>query len=125
MLKPTLRGYIWFFCVYLSSTVTWLSRGHHDPNAHLSVLFTLFPFVLTYIFLSLIRQVNNWIEKGVCILSAISFALDAADNLHQFGYLPLGIPHSLSGLIFLFATILLGYRIDQILKESNREIETN
>jgi len=94
------------------------------------MLFTFFPFVianvfLTWMFLALMREVDSWIEKGVCILSAVSFGLDAARNLHQFGYLPIDIPHSLSGLAFLFATVLLGYRVDQILKESNREIETN
>ena len=133
MQKLTLRGYVWIFCFYLASTVQWLSpRGavHHEPNVHLSMLFTFFPFVianvfLTWMFLALMREVDSWIEKGVCILSAVSFGLDAARNLHQFGYLPIDIPHSLSGLAFLFATVLLGYRVDRILKESNREIETN
>lgn len=131
-MKPkTVRGYVWVFCVYLGSTVEWLShRGvRHEPNVHLSMLFTFFPFVignvfLTWLFLDLLREADNWIEKGVCILSAIVFALDAAANLHQFGYMPINIWPSLSGLLLLFATVLLGYRSDQILKKNNSEIET-
>lgn len=132
MKTKTVRGYVWIFCAYLAITVEWLSRREvrHESAVHLSMFFTFFPLVianvfLTWMFLSIVREVNNWIEKGICILSAISFALHAAANLHQFGYLPINIWPSLSGLSFLFATVLLGYRTDQILKKCNREIETN
>ena len=132
MKAKTVRGYVWIFCAYLAITVEWLSyRGvRHEPEVHLSMLFTFFPLfignvVLAWCFFYFLRKADNWIEKGVCILSAISFALDAAANLHQFGYLPINIWPSLSGLLFLFATVLLGYRTDQILKKNNSEIETN
>ena len=133
MQKLTLRGYVWIFCVYLSSTVQWLAgpgAAHHEPNVHLPIFLTFFPIVLANVFLTclffmLIREVDNRMEKGVCILSAIAFALDAAANLHQFGYMPINIWPSLSGLLLLFATVLLGYRTDQILKKNNSEIETD
>ena len=132
MKAKTVRGYVWIFCAYLAITVEWLSgrEVRHESNVHLSIFLTFFPLVisnvlLVWMFLSLVREVTGWVEKGVCILSAIAFALHAAADLYQFGYLTINVWPPLSGLSFLFATVLLGYRTDQILKKCNREIETN
>jgi glucose uptake protein GlcU len=131
MRTKTVRGYVWVFCLYLSSTVEWLShlnRTIRPPHVDRSFFFTLFPnalgpVVLALIFLLLLRETENWVEKAVLILSAMTFVFSAVFALHQFGYIAMSSPHSLSGLSFFIATALLGYRTDQILKQQDKGIE--
>jgi hypothetical protein len=77
-----------------------------------------------WIVLSLIRATTNWIEKTFLILNAIVFALGVALTLHRLGYLPPNVSPEISNWIFLIATVLLGYRTDQILKNQDKRIET-
>jgi hypothetical protein len=131
MRKKTVRGYVWIFCLYLASTVEWLShlnRTIRPPHVDRSFFFTLFPNVigpilLALMFLALLRETENRVEKAVLILSAMTFVFSAVLALHQLGYITTSIPHSLSGLSLLIATALLGHRTDQILKQHDKRIE--
>jgi hypothetical protein len=73
--------------------------------------------------LSLTRKTTNWIERVVLILSATVFALDATSVLHRLGYFPTNVPSRISHWTFFIATVLLGYRTDQILKQQDKRIE--
>jgi len=133
MQKLTLRGYVWAFCMYLALVIDQIA--HYDtvirpPHFDHSVVFTLVPNVIVptfviFIFLSALSAFRNKIMRAVLIFSAITFACSIVFALHQFEYISFSTPHWISGWTWFIATILLGYRTDQLLKVNNREIETN
>jgi hypothetical protein len=131
MRTKTIRGYVWVFCLYLSATVDWLchlNRTVRPSHADRSFFFTLFPSIigpllLALMFLLLMRETENWVEKAVLILSAMTFGFSAVFALHQFEYIAIGVPRALSGLSLFIATALSGYRTDQILKQQDKRIE--
>jgi hypothetical protein len=53
------------------------------------------------------------------------FALDATRTLHRLGYFWPDISPQISHWICFIATVLLGYRTDQILKKVDNRIEIN
>ena len=131
--KLTLRGYVWAFCMYLALMIDQIARYNtvvRPPHFDHSVFFTLFPNVIgpafvIFIFLSALSAFRNNLMRAVLIFSAITFACTIVFALHQYEYTSFSIPHWLSGWTWFIATVLLGYRTDQLLKEGNREIETN
>jgi hypothetical protein len=124
------RWYVWIFCFYLESTLHWIFRpGSSVPLSHLDPSFFAFfelifaPLFCVWMFLSFTRQTANWIERTILILSAIVFALDVASALHRLGYFPLYVSPQISHWTFFVATVLLGYRTDQVLKDQDKGIE--
>ena len=63
--------------------------------------------------------------RAVLILSAMTFACNIIFALHPYEYISFSIPYWLSGWLWFIATVLLGYRTDQLLKEHRKEIEAN
>jgi hypothetical protein len=132
-MKPVIktRWYVWIFCFYLESTLHWiLKRSSNAPPAHLDPSFFAFfdlifaPLFCVWILFWFARATTNWVERAVLILSAIVFSLDVASALHRFGYIAFYVLPQISGWTFLAATILLGYRTDQVLKYQDKRIET-
>jgi hypothetical protein len=119
--------------MYLALTVNQIA--HHGtvirpPHLERSFFFTLFPNVIApafviFLFLSALPVFRNGLMRAVLILSAVTFACNIVFALHQYEYISFGIPHWLSGWSWFFATALLGYRTDQLLKEHSKEIEAN
>jgi len=132
-MKPAIktRWYVWIFCFYLESTLHWiLKRNSNAPPTHLDPSFFIFvdlifgPLFCVWILFGFARATTNWVERTVLILSAIVFALDAASALHRLGYIVLYVSPQISRWTLLAATILLGYRTDQVLKYQDKRIET-
>jgi hypothetical protein len=126
------RWYVWAFCFYLALTLQGiLTRGPSRPLPHVDLsFFAFFDLVFAHLFcawisFSLLRQTANWLERIVLILTAIVFVLDATSNLYRLGYFPLYFSLRISHWIFFIATVLLGYRTDQILKQQDKRIEIN
>jgi hypothetical protein len=127
----TTRSYVWAFCFYLALTLQMIFSSRASmPSSHLDPsFFTLFNGVFirlfcAWIFLLLIRHTANWVERTVLILSAIRFVLMAMGELRRLDYIPLNISPQISHWTFFVATVLLGYRTDQILKQQDKRIET-
>jgi hypothetical protein len=125
------RWYVWIFCFYLGSALhTILRRSSSAPLPHLDPSFFTFfqrifaPLFCVWIVLWLARATTSWIERTFLILNAIVFGLDVASALHRLGYFSHYISPQLSRWTFFFATVLLGYRTDQILKNQDERIET-
>ena len=134
MLKPTLSGYVWVFCMYLGCAVSYIAHIGTVPMYPLpperSFFFVLFPQVIApvgiiYVYLSLLSVFKNDLMRAVLILSLITFACNIVSSLHKNEYISFGIPHFISGWTWFIATVLLGYRTSQLLNESNKEIEAN
>ena len=131
MQRPTLRGYVWGFCLYFALLINQLS--HHTairaPYIDRS-FFTFFASVIgpgwcIFLFISVLPKFRNSLMRAVLILSAFGFAFSIVFALYQYEYISFGIPHWFSGCSWFIATVLLGYRTDQLLKEQNQEIEAN
>ena len=127
---PTLRGIVWAFCLYLSVVISDIAHtGRTIPAPHFDhSLNTLFLAVLGPIFCAWLVVYFSFNTKDraiqtVGIISAIAFAFGILFALHQFEYISIGIPHYLSSWSWFIATVLLGYRMDQILKSRNSKIE--
>jgi len=125
------RWYVWIFCFYLGSTLhTILRRGSSAPLPHLDPSFFAFfelilaPLFCVWIVFWLTRATTNWIERAILILNAIVFVLGVASALHRLGYFPTYISPRISHWTFFVATVLLGYRTDQVLKNQDERIET-
>jgi hypothetical protein len=133
MQKPTLRGYVWVFCMYLALTVNQIARYRtviRPPHFERSIFFTLFPNVIApafviFIFLSLLPVFRSGLVRAVLIFSALAFACNIVFALYQYEYISFGIPHWISSWAWFIATVFLGYRTDRLLKEHNKEIEAN
>lgn len=132
METPTLRGYVWVFCMYLACTVDQIAHtgGAIGPSHLERSLFTLFtdvgaPLLAILIVLSFFPAYRNGLIRTVLFLSAFTFVCQAIFALHHYEYIAFGIPHWLSGWSWFIATCLLGYRTDQLLKQNSREIEAN
>jgi hypothetical protein len=133
MRKQTLRGYVWAFCLYLALAISALAHQGakiRPPHFERSFFYALFPGVVgpaivMAMCLGLLTEFKDPIVKAVLIFTAASFAFSAASSLHQYEYISFATPHWLSTCSWLFATVLLGYRTDQLLKAGNKEIELN
>lgn len=133
MQKPTLRGYVWAFCMYLALEINRIAHyGKVIPSPHVELpfFFTLFPNVIAsgfvvFMLLSALRAFRNGLIRAVLILSAIAFACNIVSALYQYEYISLNIPLWLSGWAWFIATALLGWRTDQLLKEHSKELEAN
>jgi ABC-type Na+ efflux pump permease subunit len=133
MTTPTLRGYVWAFCLYLATTVKELSyhpTALSESHVSLPLFLTFFPSVIApavviVFFLAMFREFNNPLIKTVLLFSAVPFALSILSALHHYSYISFTFPRWISTFFWLAATILLGYRTDQLLKQSSQEIEAN
>ena|SRR5665213_3721864 len=124
------RWYVWAFCFYLASTLKWIFRPHSSMSlSHLNLsFFTFFDLIFVrlyciWIVLWLTRATGNWVERTFLVLNAIVFSLSIALTLHRLGYFSPYISPQISDWIFFVATVLLGYRTDQILKQQDKRIE--
>jgi hypothetical protein len=134
-MKPTTKGrwYVWIFCYCLWSTLhSILKPAHSSPPVHLDIPFSAFfnfielvfgPLLCAWILLWLIRGTSNWIERVILILGASYFALSVISAVHRFGF-AFYVSPQISRWTFLAATVLLGYRTDQVLKYQDKRIET-
>jgi hypothetical protein len=131
-MKPVMkaRWYVWIFCCLLASTLHTMSKGHTVVTSRLEPSFFVFydgivaPLLCVFIVFPLIRQTPNWIERTVLILMAFGFVLGAVSVLHQLNYIAISTMPQVSHWSFVLATVLLGYRTDQVLKYQDRRIET-
>lgn len=125
------RWYVWIFFFYAAQTLGWIFRkGSSTPLRPLDPSFFIFvnsifvPLFCAWVFLSFIRQTENWFERAILILSAISFALDVTFTLHRLGYITPYVYPQISHWVFFVATVFIGYRTDQVLKNQDKRIET-
>ena len=133
MRTQTLRGYVWIFCVYLILAVQQIAhRGAAIRSPHLerSFLTVLFPSIIApgfvmIMMLGLLPEFRNPLTRLVLFFSAAGFACSAVFSLYQHEYISFRIPHWMSGLSWFLATVLLGYRTNQLLTLHNTEIEFN
>jgi len=124
-----LRGYVWMFCLYLFVATQWLFRHLHPANGFdadrslLNVIPSLLgPAFCIFICFSMFLGFKDRLDKCVALLSTVGFIVSLLFDLYKFDYIHFAIPRSLSGFMFFLATIVLGYRIDQLLKAHNAEI---
>jgi hypothetical protein len=107
-----------------------LKPGFGPPPIHLDTSFFAFfnlifaPLFCAWMLLWLIRRTSNWIERVVLILSAFVFTLDAISTVFRLGFITFSVSPQIPRWTFLAATILLGYRTDQVLKYQDKRIET-
>jgi membrane protein DedA with SNARE-associated domain len=133
MRTQTLRGYVWVFSIYLILAVQQIAnRGAAIRSPHLERSFfnALFPGVIApglvmIMMLGLLAEFRNTFTRLVLILSAAGFACSAVFSLYTYEYISFKIPHWMSWLSWCLATVLLGYRTNQLLKQHNTEIESN
>jgi uncharacterized membrane protein YfcA len=133
MRKQTLRGYVWAFCLYLALAISAITRHGaqiRPPHFERSFFYALFPGVIgpaivMAMCLGLLAEFKDPITKAAITFTAASFAFSAVFSLHQYEYISFATPHWLSTCSWLVATVLLGYRIDQLLKTGNKEVELN
>jgi hypothetical protein len=129
MRPTTLRTYVWSFCLYLFSTANWIFlRSKGDWSLYKERSFTNITNLITqgfviFLFVCIFAELRNAIDKWIVALSIASFAMTLLFDLHRLNYMPSVIPHWLAGFIFFLATIVFGYRIDQLLKTHNAEID--
>lgn len=127
MIVQTLRGQVWLFCMYLACAIDSIARQKNLRPAHVDRSFpTLFisvvtPLVIVFMCLSLLRHTRSDIERGIVLLTAATFTSSTLSALHQFGYIWLSVPHLLPSSFWLIATLLMGYRTDQLLQRRDRE----
>ena len=130
--KITVRMYVWTFCFYLFVTLQWVFSKHlSTPLSHLDFsLFTAMDLFgqlfAAWIIWSILFNNKGWnrIERLILILTGSSFVLVALVTIHRFGYFPY-IPRQISHWLFFTATILVGYRMDQVLKAVHNQGEAN
>jgi hypothetical protein len=133
MITQTLRGYVWVFCMYLATTTSDLmsysfgARTEHIPSPWLFTFFTtvIAQIFLVILFLSMLREFKNTYTRGVLLFTASAFAVNVISALNRQNYTSFGFPHWVSTFLWLAATVLLGFRMDQILKWHNSEIKAN
>lgn len=125
------RWYVWIFCFYLASTIHWMLKGDSSVStSHLDLsFFTFFDLIFMRLYciwmvLWLTRATTNWVERVFLVLNAIVFALSVALTLHRLGYFSPDISPQISSWIFFVATVLLGYRTDEVVKQQDKRIET-
>jgi hypothetical protein len=132
-MKPIMktRWYVWIFCFYLGLTLQGMliksssaPLPQSEPRFFAFFELTFVPLLCAWTFLLLIRVTANGIEKAILLLSAIKFALYAASGLHRLSYFPPYVSPRISHWTFFVATVLLGYRTDQVLKNQDKRIET-
>jgi hypothetical protein len=134
MMKPTTKGrwYVWIFCYCLWSTLHWILKpGSTSPPTHVDTPFFAFfnffelffaPLLCAWILLWLTRRTSNWIERVILILGASHFALNVVSAVHRLGF-AFYVSPQISRWTLLAATVLLGYRTDQVLKYQDKRIE--
>jgi hypothetical protein len=134
LMKPTTKGrwYVWIFCYSLWLTLRRILKpAPTAPPIHVHIPFFAFfdsfelvfaPLLCVWILLWLIRGTSNWIERVILILGASGFAIDAVSAVHRLGF-AFNVSPQVSRWTFLAATILLGYRTDQVLKYQDKRIE--
>ena len=132
MIKPSLRGYVWFFCIYLVVAVKELDHRVQpvSPRTDLSFFLTLFPQVIAPVLiavclLAMLSEFKNSLIKAVLLLTSLTFVSNGLSALHRYGYISFAIPHWVSTFFWLTATVLLGYRTNQLLRQYSQEIEAN
>jgi hypothetical protein len=124
------RWYFWIFCIYLETTLHWIfRRGSSAQLPHLDVSFYILfnlifvPLFCAWLALSFVGHTRNWVERAILILTATVFVLNIASALHRLDYFPPYLSPRVSNWISFVATILLGYRTDQVLKNQDKRIE--
>jgi hypothetical protein len=115
------------------STLRWILKpGSSSPPTHLDIPFFAFidsfemvfaPLFCAWILFWIIRGTSNLIERVILILGVFHFALNAVSAVHRLGF-AFYVSPQISRWTFLAATILLGYRTDQVLKYQDKRIET-
>ena len=131
MRTQTIRGYVWVFCIYLAVMVHQLARhgtSIRPPHLERSFFYALFPGVIAptvvmLMCLGLLKEFQNRFDKLVLTFTALNLVLSAVFALHQYEYISFSMPHVLTSCSWLIATVLLGYRVDALLKEHDKEIE--
>jgi hypothetical protein len=129
-MKPkTLRTYVWLFSLYIFTTVqmfhhSQLENTRYPDHSVLNIANLILGSALAIIvFVSLFAELRNVIDKWVVLLSALGCALTLAFNLYRLNYISFYVPYLLSSFTSLIATILFGFRIDQLLKKHNAVID--
>jgi hypothetical protein len=82
------------------------------------------PAFMVWLCLALTKETSNRLDKAILILVVADYAVILTRTFSRLGYLPFYISPRISPWLFFIATVLLGYRMDQILKDQNKRIET-
>ena len=129
--QPTARFYVWTFCLCLATNVRLLVRPNpaFEP-IYLGLSFfvvmnlVVSPAFVIWLFLVLTKETSSRLEKAILILVVADCAMVLVRTFSRLGYLPFYVSPRISQWLFFIATILLGYRMDQVLKDQNKRIET-
>jgi hypothetical protein len=125
------RWYVWIFFYCLATSLHLLFKG--GPIAepvHLALSFyvvfssLLIPLFAIGILLQVAKETTNWIDRTFLILVAADMTLRLPTTFYQLGYFAHYVPLQICHWIFFVATVLLGYRMDQVLKDQDKRIET-
>jgi hypothetical protein len=81
------------------------------------------PVFAAWILLLLTKETTSRIESAILILIVADFAVMLIRTFSRLGYLPVYVSPRISQWLFFIATVLLGYRMDQVLKDQNKRIE--
>jgi hypothetical protein len=131
-MKPVFktRWYFWIFCLYLEQTLQWVFKWRTSvPPSHIDRSFFAFfnlmfvPLFCVWIALSIMRLTQNWMERTIIVLTAITFVLQATATLYRLNYLPIYPSSRVSHWLQFVATLLLGYRTNEVLKNQEETIE--
>ena len=130
-MKLPARLYDWIFCLCLMTNVRlllWPNPAFEPIHLVLSffvlVNSLVVPLAALGILLQLTRETAYRIEKAIQLLVAADFAMVLTHTFSRLGYLPFYVSPRISQWLFFIATILLGYRMDQVLRDQNKRIET-
>jgi hypothetical protein len=129
-MKLSPRFYVWTFCLCLATNVRLLVRPNppFEPT-HLGLSFFVVmnqlvtPMFLISLLLTFTKETSNRIEKTILLLVLADYAMVLVRSLFRLGYLPFYVSPRLSQWLIFIATILLGYRMDQVLKDQEKKIE--
>jgi ABC-type Fe3+-siderophore transport system permease subunit len=102
-----------------------ISAPHYERSFLALFSAVIGPIIVGGMCLGLLTEFKYPTTKLVLAFTAAHFACSAVFSLYQYEYISLRIPHWLSGLSWFLATVLLGYRTNQILKQHNIEVESN
>jgi hypothetical protein len=131
-MKLTARSYVWAFCLCLVTNIRLLLRPNpaFEPS-HIGFSFyvlmndIVFPAGAAVIILLLTKETSSRLNRAILILGAADSAMMLIRTFSQLGYLPFYVSPRISQWLFFIATVLLGYRMDRVLKDQNKRIETS
>jgi hypothetical protein len=125
------RWYVWIFILCLVSNLHLLFKnGPIAEPVHLELSFYVIfnmlfvPLFVIWMLIRFTKETTNWVDRAFLILVAADATLGLPTTFYRLGYFAYYVPPGISHWIFFIATILLGYRMDQVLRNQDQRIET-